>query len=297
MYQADINRTKDFLLELVQRRALEKGYFWLTDKLQQISTTGSEKELYMAFSAAPRFLDKIPLQLQEADMLEAKSIRKGFNPSRWTTSQAGRTLLLFALPHNKADTYVKSIEKIFSTADMGEQVALYSALPILPYPLYFTKRATEGIRTNMGDVFEAVALNNPFPADYLEEGPWNQLVLKTLFVSKPLYRIWGLQERSNPRLARMLQDYAHERWAAGRPVSPELWRPVAPYFDDTFLADIKKIFEQPNELEQQAAALACAQSNFQPAKELLEKHPQLKQKVEKEELSWDYIGKQFEALH
>lgn len=290
MYQADINLTKDFLLKQVQRKAPEKGYFWLLDKLQQISTSGSEKELYISFSAAPRFLDKIPLQLQETDLLEAKSIRKGFDPSRWTTSQAGRTLLLFALPHDQPDAYVQRMENLFATADMNEQLALYSTLPLLPYPLRFTKRATEGIRTNIGDVFEAVALNNPFPADYLEEGPWNQLVLKTLFVSKPLYRIWGLEERSNPRLARMLQDYAHERWAAGRPVSPELWRPVAPYIDDTLLADIKKLFDQPNELEQQAAALACAQSSFQPAKELLEKHPKLKQKVEQKEINWSSLG-------
>ena len=78
-------------------------------------------------------------------------------------------------------------------------------------------------------VFEAVAHRNPYPAEHFAEPAWNQLVLKALFVGSPLDPIVGLDARRNPTLARMLCDYAHERWAASRPVSPELWRCVGPF--------------------------------------------------------------------
>ncbi|WP_460922667.1 EboA domain-containing protein [Pontibacter brevis] len=277
---------------LLKRSTTDRGIEWLTQKTGQLgSEAAMGKDLYLAFSAAPRFVGKEKLQVTDADLEQANNIREGFNPIRWTADQAARTLLLLSLPAQDADAFVKKVETLFSTADMGELVALYGSLPLLPHPEKFKKRAAEGVRTNIGDVYEAVALENPYPAEYMEEDAWNQLVLKTLFVGKPLYRIYGLEERSNPKLARMLTDYAHERWAAGRPVSPELWRPVGPFIDETNIQDIKKLFSQPNEAEREAAALACAKSSYGPARELLETHPDLKQKVESNELNWDLIGR------
>ena len=63
------------------------------------------------------------------------------------------------------------------------------------------------------------------------------MVLKALFVETTLAPIVGLDERANPELARILRDYAHERWAAGRPVSPELWRCVGPFATDAAALD------------------------------------------------------------
>lgn len=205
-------------------------------------------------------------------------------------AQTARTLLLLAAPHQDKDAYLNKLEQLFSTAEMGELVALYAGLPLLPYPEAYKLRAAEGIRTNIGTVFEAIALDNPYPADYLEEGAWNQMVLKTVFVGKPLYRIYGLEKRSNPTLARILSDYAHERWAAGRTVTPELWRPVGPFLNQELIEDIRKLFTHPDPVQQEAAALACSQGSFIQAKELLDAHPVLKNKIETGDLNWDYIG-------
>ncbi len=57
------------------------------------------------------------------------------------------------------------------------------------------------------------------------------MVLKALFVGSALDPIIGLDDRANPELARILIDYARERWAAARPVTPELWRTVTPFAD------------------------------------------------------------------
>ena len=72
---------------------------------------------------------------------------------------------------------------------------------------------------------------------------WNQMVLKALFVGSRLDPIVGLDRRANAVLARMLGDYAHERWSAGRPVSPELWRCVGPFAAGPLLADLDHVLD------------------------------------------------------
>ena len=69
----------------------------------------------------------------------------------------------------------------------------------------------------MRAVFEAVAHRSPYPREQFSENRWNHMVLKALFVDSTLHPMQGLEERANPELAKMLCDYAHERWAAGRP--------------------------------------------------------------------------------
>ena len=110
----------------------------------------------------------------------------------------------------------------------------------------------------MRAVFEAVAHRNPYPSEQFAENRWNHMVLKALFVGSTLHPIQGLDERANPPLARMLCDYAHERWAAGRPVSPELWRCVGPHADAEALADLQRVLATGDASERKAAALALA---------------------------------------
>ena len=101
-------------------------------------------------------------------------------------------------------------------------------------------QAAEGIRTNMTSVFNAVALDNPYPANYLDDLAWNQMVLKALFVGSPLHRIYGLERRNNQKLSQMLVDYASERLAANRTVNSELWELAMP-FQAEAVAKLKSI--------------------------------------------------------
>src|SRR5690625_5566400 len=101
---------------------------------------------------------------------------------------------------------------------MNEAVGLYQGIPVYPWPESLKLRAAEGVRSNITTVFNAIALDNPYPKEYLEQDPFNQIVLKALFVGSPLFRIVGLEERANATLARILVEYSQERRSAGRVV-------------------------------------------------------------------------------
>ena len=281
------NKISQYLYTILLPQLPPAGVTWLQ---KQIDTLKTEKEFYLAFSVAPRFTGKKRLSLSETDLQEAAALRTGFNPQGWTADQTARTLLILAILHQTPAEYITILNKVFGTADLNESATLYAALPLLPYPEQHVKRAAEGVRTTMTQVFDAIALNNPYPHDYLPEEAWNQLVLKSIFNVRPLYQIYGLDNRRNEALAHIAIDYAHERWAAGRTLTPELWRLVGPFLKPQNLADIKRLFQSSEDIQKEAAALALSESNLPEAKELLAQYPELEKNIQNGTLTWQAIG-------
>ena len=156
-------------------------------------------------------------------------------------------------------------------------------------------RATDGCRTNIKGVFEAIAHRNPYPARYFDEVAFNQLCLKALFVGSHLYLIHGLTSRLNERLSRMMTDYAFERWAASRVVSPELWRCVASHPDERCMEALERALSQQDELTRNAAALACHESGHSGVRSLLHEHPALAELAQSGTLSWKQMAEAFES--
>ena len=103
------------------------------------------------------------------------------------------------------------------------------------------------------------------------------MVVKAFFIGSQLWPIQDLDRRGNPRLARMMVDLATERWAAGRPVSGEVWRCVAPHADTEGHAALLRAFESGGGKERLAVALALRQAPEQPA--IAFEQPALRQKV------------------
>lgn len=265
----------------------EAGLVWLNQTLDRLSENASERVLFTQFSAAPRKVGKADLVLTESDIEVAQALRSGWMPEQWSVDQATRALLLLTFPSDDADFYVETIEKLVAAADVAEQVAFYQTLPLLPYPNRFKGRAIDGLRTNMTSVFNAIALNNPYPADYFDEAAWNQMVLKALFVESRLSQIQGLESRANAKLAQMLSDYAHERWAAGRAVNPQLWRSLGPFAEGDLVADLERAMSSSEIFEQEAAALACAMAPSAEATALLDHVPAIKQRILSGQLTWE----------
>lgn len=221
-----IANTSNLLRDWVAQHTTNEGLAWLDNKCQLIAEGAAKRVFFTSFSSVPRYVGKEKLLLTIEQLQAAQEMRSHLHPQTWTSEAVARTLLILALSDNNEAEYLQVLEQLFTTADMGELVALYQALPLLPYPEQYRFRATEGVRSNMIPVFNAIALYNPYPQDYFDELAWNQMVLKALFVGSSLRHIQGLELRANRALGQMLTDYANERLAANRSVSPELWQLV-----------------------------------------------------------------------
>ena len=206
-----------------------------------------------------------------------------FAPLAWAK------LMFFLHAGGTGEMFARRFIQLCRTADVAEAIAFYRGLPLYPDPQLLEAQAAEGTRTNMRAVFEAVAHRSPYPKEQFAENRWNHMVLKALFVGSTLHPIQGLDERANPTLARMLCDYAHERWAAGRPVSPELWRCVGPHADAEALGDLQRVLATGGATERKAAALAVAACPDAKAKELSAQTPDLAAAVASGELTWDSL--------
>ncbi|AEL25133.1 EboA domain-containing protein [Cyclobacterium marinum] len=292
-----ISSTIEFLKHCLAATASAESMDWLELQVAKIKADNGSMKLFLSFSQASRHFSKHPMDLAIDTLQRAEAIRSGFSMKNWTGLQTARVILVLEAFSENTEKWFGDMEKLFESADIHEQEALYAALPIYPFQERFTKRAAEGLRSNMTSVFDAIALDNPYPADYLSEQAWNQMVLKAIFMQRPLYRIVGVDQRQNINLATTLVDYIHERWSAGRNVIPELWRFLSPFIDKEIIGLLEKVGEKGDRLEKFAAALACHESDNLAAKGLLDKHPEIKEKIENGEISWEKIGEDFEALN
>lgn len=220
------------LLRWLSVRLNQDRLEWLQSKRDLLLSTGQARTLFTAFSSVSRQLGKADLELSKAELEEAEDLCNGWLPVDWSTDQCARTLLLLSFPNEDPELFQKILDRLFVAADVGEATALYQSLPLLPFPEKHQLRAAEGIRSNMTAVFHAVAFNNPYPANHLDENSWNQMILKALFIGSPLLSIVGLEDRNNPRLANMLVDYARERHAAHRSTPQVLWDLVSSFEND-----------------------------------------------------------------
>lgn len=259
---------------------------WFMGALERLQQGAPERELHIFLGMAPRRLGTDELILTPADLDAADQARDAWRPRGWSLDGAARIAGLLCYRGDRA--FSGWFKDLCRTADVRELVTLYQGLPLYPAPKTLFHEVGEGLRSNMNTVFEAIAHNNPYPRDHFDDHRWNHMVLKALFVESALFPIIGLDDRANAELARMLHEYAHERWAAGRPVSPELWRCVGPFATgDGELADLGRALDG-TPAEARAAALALSASPAAAARTLLETRPEAAA-IASGDLNWDTI--------
>ena len=282
---------QELLSSWVVARSSAAAAAWFLGQIERLKASPSEKDVYLALGYATRKLGKGDLDLKAEERAAAAAARPYWDPSDWSVDQAARIAFVLAGQTRDGKAFKTRLETLFNTADVWELIAFYRGLPLYPNATEHVARAREGTRSAMQPIFEAVAHRNPFPMEQFDENAWNHMVLKALFIGSKLAPILGLDERANPRLMRMLCDYAHERWAAQRPVSPELWRCVGPDADAAALEDLGRVLASGERAERQAAALALAAARNPEAERRLRAVPDLDEAVRAGTIRWIDIAR------
>ncbi|MEU6602622.1 EboA domain-containing protein [Streptomyces flaveolus] len=120
-----------------------------------------------------------------------------------------------------------AVTRVYRQGTAAERRAVLLALPHLVPGPDALPLVEDALRTN--DTRLLAAAVGPYAARHLDAHGWRQAVLKCLFTGVPVEAVAGLAERArgDAELARMLDDFAAERTAAGRPVPSGLYRVLA----------------------------------------------------------------------
>ena len=246
--------------QLLASRLTDTGRDYMDKATEEIAAGVPRQRFSALLSMASRHARREPLALNESELADAARAVPGWSPAAWNLLELLRSALVLARTDLDQPAFSDDFEVLFRFADQGELCALYRCLLLLPAGERFVERAAEGCRTNMLTVFEAVALDSPYPAQNFDDTAWQQLVIKALFLGLPVHRITGLDGRLTAELTRMALDWADERASAGRSFHAGLWLCLGPYegqrVEDLIVGHWPDA--QPNERRAMGMALARA---------------------------------------
>lgn len=274
---------RDTLLDALSSSATPDAVEWLRGQIEELTTSFEKRPFYYAFSGVSRRFSKTATIQSSDDTIDG-----------WDEFRAARAALLLVLAQQEKEVFLETFSAVLNTADIREQVALFSALRWMPHQEELVESAVDGLRTNIVDIYDSIALDNPFPQEHFTEEAWTQMVLKAIFITRPLHRIHGIEKRRNATLAEAISDLAHERWAAGRAITPESWRSCIGFINDRIAGDIGKIAESENPDDRAAAALVVAEDESGKLDSLKTTLADELSQIETGDLSWKSLGQEME---
>ncbi|MDT0608506.1 EboA domain-containing protein [Croceitalea rosinachiae] len=258
---------------------------WLDEKLELILTQKSARQLYLTYSLIGT---KFPRGLIIENL--RNPINSFLVQQKPSLIQVARIFLLSKVLIEEESFFMPKIQNLIQVADTGELETFLKYLVLLPNSENYHFAAVEALRTNISSVFEAIAMNNPYPAEYFTDQEWNQMYLKAAFMQLDLGKIMAVDKRANKQLARIISDYAHERWAASRNIDPLFWRPTSNFLEGKLISDVNRLLNSDNENEVKAGALVCYNSDLETGKKILNDFPDdLVEKVRSNVISWENL--------
>jgi hypothetical protein len=273
---------KLFLVELLQRRLNDLSWQWFQDALRTAVVPLQEGRLLSAYTAISRKLGKTVLQLDPSEKQRLREVNPLLSLDHWGADEAGRAALLLTLSENISNPvhYAELVRACYENGDSREQQSWLRSLSLLPDCEVFVDAATDACRTNIMPLFESIACENPYPFRHFPELNFNQMVLKGLFNDIGISRIVGLEERFNPELSRMADDYVSEREAAGRHVPPSIWLVIAPRIPRARLARVHRYLRHENREHRYWAAKALSYTDDLATRTALENQRRLESEAE-----------------
>lgn len=272
--------------EILANNLPPEDHVWLEEQLGSILESQNVSGLYLFYSLLGSRIESVEIVLNESKAPLKVYLRK----QKVNQLELARIYLLIRVLEADFDYFAPKVAKIIELADRSELITFLKYLVLLPGADFFKDTAVEALRTNITPVFEAISMNNPYPSLYFNEQQWNQMYLKAAFMQLNLGHIVDVEKRSNRELARIISDYAHERWAASRQIDAMIWRPVGPYMNAELLKDMERLSNSDRPEENRAAALCCYHSGDEKAMEYIHaKAPKLVESIKNKELNWNQI--------
>ena len=157
------------------REAIEKG-----------SENFEKRPFYYAFSGVSRHFHKqAPVTASDSQAQGVRDACTNFGLEGWDEFRLARVILLLHLADQEEEVFLETIEALLNTADLREQAAIFSSYSLLPAQEELVESAIDGLRSNIVDIFDSIALGNPFPAAHFSDEAWNQMILKMFFINRP----------------------------------------------------------------------------------------------------------------
>lgn len=199
------------LAALVAPRVEPPAAEWLESALASLVDPLDGRRFRAEWARAGRRVGSRAIEpsLAEVDRLRAEGL---WPIAGWGLDELARAALLCrALAVSPSDTHLALLRSLYLRGTIRERQALLRALARLPDPGRFVELAAEATQTHVVSVFEALALDNPYPARWLPRPLFDQMVRKALALRLPRERVLGLAERA----------------AAGAPATARAGRPTA----------------------------------------------------------------------
>ncbi len=222
----NLKQYQDQLMAALTPLITGHGNSWLEDKLSQLSASQQTLDDLTLYSAmAKRKLGNSPLD-------QAPAVDAMFSPldiRHWGVSDATRLVLLLSVVQRLPEQAKTLVQAYYQMGDESERIALIRGLIFFAPADYLTTIALDTGRTNSLELLSALSLDNPYPASFYSEQAFNQMVLKCLFLGLAIERVVGLEQRANPDLTRMCENYVVERENAHRSVPTDIWLAIGPH--------------------------------------------------------------------
>lgn len=280
--------TEQLLLGIVRSNLDHSTQEWIVKKLEGILRDRSTKDLYITYSLLADKIgekDVVKWDIPDADLKDYLQLHEA------KLLEVCRIYLLVAVLNADREFFTSKVANLIQVADKRELETFLKYLVLLPAAGAYRQVGVEALRTNIASVFDAISLKNPYPARFFNDQQWNQMYLKAAFMERDLSLIEAVEERANSDLARIISDYAHERWAASRTIDPLFWRPVSNYLDAALLEDMHRLLKSDDLKENYAGALCCYYSEQNEAGQLLEDFPELLKGITSGTIKWNKLRK------